>query len=138
MVFAVEKLKILNFKTINVVILPSRNTAPSPATHSCIRDIRKRGTSSVSSTLQENTKRIKKKIRLVAGFIKCTQISLIFAEVARLAQWREHSPLTNINMARVRSRTRCHTWIEFVGALACSGRFISGFSGFPLSPKTSI
>ena len=35
------------------------------------------------------------------------------------------------------SRTR-HMWAEFVGSLLCSERFFSGYSGFPLSPKTSI
>ena len=29
-------------------------------------------------------------------------------------------------------------WVEFVvGSLLCSGRFFSGYSGFPLSPKTN-
>ena len=36
------------------------------------------------------------------------------------------------------SRTRRHMWAEFVGSLLCSERFFSGYSGFPLSPKTSI
>ena len=36
------------------------------------------------------------------------------------------------------SRTRCHSWIEFVGSLLCSERFFPEFSGFPLSPKTNI
>ena len=36
------------------------------------------------------------------------------------------------------SRTRCHKWVEFVGSLLCSERFFSGYSGFPLSPKTNI
>ena len=36
------------------------------------------------------------------------------------------------------SRTRCHTWAEFVGSLLCSERFFSGNSGFPLSSKTNI
>ena len=29
-------------------------------------------------------------------------------------------------------------WAEFVGSLSCSERFFSGYSGFPLSPKTNI
>ena len=30
-------------------------------------------------------------------------------------------------------------WVEFVvGSLICSKRFFSGYSGFPLSPKTNI
>ena len=37
------------------------------------------------------------------------------------------------------SRTRRHTWVEFVvGSLLCSERFFSGYSGFPLSSKTNI
>ena len=36
------------------------------------------------------------------------------------------------------SRTRRHTWAEFVGSLLCSERFFSGYSGFPLSLKTNI
>ena len=35
-------------------------------------------------------------------------------------------------------RTRCHMWIEFVGSLLCYERFSPGYSGFPLSSKTSI
>ena len=35
-------------------------------------------------------------------------------------------------------RTRCHTWIEFVGSLLCYERFSPGYSGFPLSTKTNI
>ena len=50
--FAIEKLKILNIKTIKLLILPSRNIAPRSPTHSCKREIRKRRTSSVSSNLQ--------------------------------------------------------------------------------------
>ena len=56
-VFPVEKLKILNIKIINVLILPSRKTASTSPTHSFIPEIRKRRTSSVSSTLQENAKK---------------------------------------------------------------------------------
>ena len=29
-------------------------------------------------------------------------------------------------------------WIEFVGSLLCYERFIPGYFGFPLSPKTNI
>ena len=37
------------------------------------------------------------------------------------------------------SRRRRHMWVEFVvGSLLCSERFFSGYSGFPLSSKTSI
>ena len=37
------------------------------------------------------------------------------------------------------SRNRRHMWVEFVvGSLLCSERFFSGYSGFPLSSKTSI
>ena len=40
---------------------------------------------------------------------------------------------------RLDSRTRRHMWVEFVvGSLLCSERFFSGYSGFPLSSKTSI
>ena len=38
-----------------------------------------------------------------------------------------------------KSRRRRHTWVEFVvGSLLCSERFLSGYSGFPLSSKTNI
>ena len=38
-----------------------------------------------------------------------------------------------------KSRRRRHMWVEFVvGSLLCSERFSSGYSGFPLSSKTSI
>ena len=34
--------------------------------------------------------------------------------------------------------SRCHMWVEFVvGSRACSERFFSGCSGFPLSSKTN-
>ena len=34
---------------------------------------------------------------------------------------------------------RRHMWVEFVvGSLLCSERFLSGYSGFPLSSKTNI
>ena len=36
------------------------------------------------------------------------------------------------------SQTRRHMWVEFVGSLLCSERFLSGYSGFPLSSKTKI
>ena len=36
------------------------------------------------------------------------------------------------------SWTQRHKWIEFVGSLLCSERFFSGYSGFPLFPKTNI
>ena len=37
------------------------------------------------------------------------------------------------------SRRRRHLWVEFVvSSLLCSERFFSGYSGFPLSSKTSI
>ena len=36
------------------------------------------------------------------------------------------------------SRTRRHMWVEFVvGSRPCSKRFLSGYSGFPLSSKTN-
>ena len=39
---------------------------------------------------------------------------------------------------RFDSRTRRHMWVEFVvGSLLCSERFLSGYSGFPLSSKTN-
>ena len=39
---------------------------------------------------------------------------------------------------RFDSRTQCHMWDEFVvGSCPCSERFFSGYSGFPLSSKTS-
>ena len=34
--------------------------------------------------------------------------------------------------------TRRRMWIESVGSLLCSERFFPGYSGFPLSLKTSI
>ena len=34
------------------------------------------------------------------------------------------------------SRTRRHTWTEFVASLLCSERFFSRYSGFPLSSTT--
>ena len=38
-----------------------------------------------------------------------------------------------------KSRRRRHMWVAFVvGSLLCSDRFFSGYSGFPLSSKTSI
>ena len=38
-----------------------------------------------------------------------------------------------------KSRRRRHMWVKFVvGSLLCSERFFSGYSGFPLSSKTSI
>ena len=38
-----------------------------------------------------------------------------------------------------KSWRRRHMWVEFVvGSLLCSERFFSGYSGFPLSSKTSI
>ena len=38
-----------------------------------------------------------------------------------------------------KSRRGRHMWVEFVvGSLPCSERFFSGYSGFPLSSKTSI
>ena len=37
-----------------------------------------------------------------------------------------------------KSRLRRHMWVEFVVDSLCSERFISGYSGFPLSSKTSI
>ena len=37
------------------------------------------------------------------------------------------------------SRTWHHMWVEFVvGSCPCSQRFLSGYSGFPLSSKTNI
>ena len=34
-------------------------------------------------------------------------------------------------------QTRRHMWVEFVvGSRLCSERFVSGYSGFPLSSKT--
>ena len=37
------------------------------------------------------------------------------------------------------SRTRRHMWVEFVvGSLLCSEKFFSGYSGFPISAKTTI
>ena len=38
-----------------------------------------------------------------------------------------------------KSQRRRHMWVEFVvGSLLCSERFFSGYSGLPLSSKTSI
>ena len=41
-------------------------------------------------------------------------------------------------LPRFDSRTRCHTWSEFVGSLLFSQRFFSGYSSFSLSSKTII
>ena len=35
-------------------------------------------------------------------------------------------------------RSRRHMWVEFVGSLLCSERFFPGYSGFPLSSKTTF
>ena len=35
------------------------------------------------------------------------------------------------------SQTWRHMWVEFVGSLLCSGRFFSGYSGFPLYSQKS-
>ena len=64
------------------------------------------------------------------------KVAIIQFEVAGLAWWWERTPPTNVS--RVRFPTRCHMWIEFVGSLLCSVRFIPRFSGSPLSPKTNI
>ena len=57
---------------------------------------------------------------------------------ARVAQWWERSPPTNVAPPGFKSRRRRHVWVEFVvGSLHCSERFFSGYSGFPLSSKTN-
>ena len=46
-------------------------------------------------------------------------------------------PPTNV-ARQFDSRTRRQMWIEFVvGSRPCAKRFFSGYSGFPLSPKTN-
>ena len=39
---------------------------------------------------------------------------------------------------RIDSRIVRHMWVEFVGSLLCSERFFPGYSGFPLSSKTTF
>ena len=57
---------------------------------------------------------------------------------AILAQWRGHSPPTNVARGFEFWRRR-HMWVEFVvGSLPYPERFFSGYSGFPLSLKTNI
>ena len=52
-----------------------------------------------------------------------------------MAQWWERSP----PWPAFKSRLRLHMWVEFVvGSLPCSERFLSAYSGFPLSSKTNI
>ena len=36
------------------------------------------------------------------------------------------------------SQTPCHIWVEFVGSLLCSERFLPGYCGFPFSWKAYI
>ena len=56
-----------------------------------------------------------------------------------LAQWWERSPSTNVSrVPGFDSGTRRHKWAEFVFSLLCSERFFSGYSSFPVSPKTNI
>ena len=53
---------------------------------------------------------------------------------ARVGHWCEHRPPNNV--AGFKSQHRSHMWVEFVfGFFLCSGRFFSGYSGFPLSSK---
>ena len=58
---------------------------------------------------------------------------------ARMAQWWEHSPPNNVARVQIPASTP-YVGVEFVvGSLACSERFFSGYSGFPLSQsKTNI
>ena len=53
--------------------------------------------------------------------------------------WRSgESPRIPPTWPGFKSRRRRHMWIEFVvGSLPCYERFFSGYSGFPLSPKTN-
>ena len=54
-----------------------------------------------------------------------------------MAQWCERSSPTNV--AGFDSRTRRHTWVEFVvGSHPCSKGFSPGPPVFPLSSKTNI
>ena len=47
------------------------------------------------------------------------------------------SPRTYV--ALVKSWRRPHMWVEFIfGSLPCTERFLSGYSGSPLSSKTNI
>ena len=58
---------------------------------------------------------------------------------ARVAQWWERLPPTNIMWPGFKFRRRRHMWVEFVvGSPPCSERFFSEYSGFPLSSKTNI
>ena len=63
--------------------------------------------------------------------------SSYFLRGARVAQWWEHSPATNV--AQVQIPASNHMWAKFVvGSLPCSERFFSAYSGFPFSSKINI
>ena len=55
-------------------------------------------------------------------------------------RWRsgESARVSSMMWSGFKSRRRSHIWVEFVvGSLPCSERFLSGYSGFPLSSKTN-
>jgi len=54
-----------------------------------------------------------------------------------LVRWTDHLPSTNEVL--IRFWTQFHMWVEFVGSLFCSERFVPfRCCGFLLSPKTKI
>ena len=59
---------------------------------------------------------------------------------ARVAQWWEHSPPTNVARVQIPASTQYVGWVCLfvVVSLPCSERFFSWYSGFPLSSKTNI
>ena len=55
-----------------------------------------------------------------------------------MAQKWEHSPPSNVTRVWILALTPHSMWVEFVvGSLHCSEGLFSGYSGFPLSLKTS-
>ena len=55
---------------------------------------------------------------------------------ARVAQWWERSSPTNVARFRILASTPYVGWV-IVGSPFFSGRFFSGYSGFPLYSKTN-
>ena len=81
------------------------------------------------------------KSRYLNVFLQCTQFQhwrkgdLPGSRDGEVVRARR-SPPTNVS--GLGSPIRCFMWAEFVGSLPCSERFFSGYSEFPLSPKTNI
>ena len=55
---------------------------------------------------------------------------------ARVAQWWEHSPPTNVAPVQILASTSYVGWVCFC-SLPCSERFFAGYYSFPLSLKTN-